>query len=294
MKKILLTGGSGFIGRNILESDLAQKYDIVAPYHAQIDWADDKAVQIFFSDKEFDAVIHAAVKPSHRNAPDFLSLYYTNMRMFMNLERMHNRYGKMLVTGSGAIYDSQHYLPKRNEDQYIDNIPSNEHGFCKYTCARIIEKSDNILDLRIFGIFGKYEDYSIRFISNMICKTLFGLPLTIKQNRKFDYLFIDDLMPVIEHFLENEAQFRSYNVTPDDSVELVEIAYRVRAIIGGDNPIIVSNKGMGTEYSGSNARLRSSYPDIRFTQLDTAIYLLAEWYKRNRSSLDIEKLKTDK
>lgn len=37
MKKILLTGGSGFIGRNLRESFLSRKYDITAPAHSELD-----------------------------------------------------------------------------------------------------------------------------------------------------------------------------------------------------------------------------------------------------------------
>ena len=44
MKRILLTGGSGFIGRNILESNLAEKYEIIAPRHCELDLLDDKYI----------------------------------------------------------------------------------------------------------------------------------------------------------------------------------------------------------------------------------------------------------
>ena len=52
-KKILLTGGSGFIGKNIRESDLAQDYDIVAPSHADVDIADTESVDNFFKKNNF-------------------------------------------------------------------------------------------------------------------------------------------------------------------------------------------------------------------------------------------------
>ncbi len=57
------------------------------------------------------------------------------------------------------------------------------------------------MELRLFGVFGPHEDYAIRFISNAICKALFGLPITLRQNRTFSYLFIDDLGPIVERFL---------------------------------------------------------------------------------------------
>jgi len=37
--KILITGGSGFIGKNLVES-LSRKYDIDAPAHSDLDFLD--------------------------------------------------------------------------------------------------------------------------------------------------------------------------------------------------------------------------------------------------------------
>ena len=70
MKKILLTGGSGFIGRNLRESFLSGKYEICAPTHAQLDLTDTRAADEFFAKNSFDCVLHAGVKPGHRNAKD--------------------------------------------------------------------------------------------------------------------------------------------------------------------------------------------------------------------------------
>lgn len=92
--------------------------------------------------------------------------------------------------------------------------------FPSMSVKSVIEKSSNIYDLRIFGIFGKYEDYAIRFISNAICKTLFDLPITVKQDRNFDYIFVEDLMTVLEFFIEARPKYKAYNITPASSVSL--------------------------------------------------------------------------
>ena len=96
--------------------------------------------------------------------------------------------------------------PKMAEEYFGQSIPADEHGFCKYVIGKYIENSTKIIDLRVFGIFGKYEDYAIRFISNAICKAIHDLPITIKQNRKFDYIDIDDLMPILEFFIERSGK----------------------------------------------------------------------------------------
>jgi len=293
-KTLLLTGGNGFIGKNIKESFLATKYNLLAPSSKELNLADENSVDNYFNNQNIDIVIHSAVKPSHRNAKDFNNLFYTNTRMFFNLERHSKEYEKMLVIGSGAIYDCRNYRPKMKEDDYAAYIPADDHGYCKYVCEKVIEHSSNIYDLRVFGIFGKYEDYAIRFISNAICKTLFDLPITIKQDRKFDYVYIDDLIPVIEWFIENKPQFKSYNITPDKSISLNELALLVKKISNKDLPINIDQVGLGLEYSGDNIRLRKELPGLKFTPLDEAILQLYNWYFLNIDELNKDLLLTDR
>lgn len=292
--RILLTGGSGFIGRNIRESFLAEKYEILSPSSKELNLADMESVDSFFRKNSVDFVIHAAVKPSHRNAKDFSNLFYTNTRMFFNLERHKDEYHKMLVLGSGAIYDMGHYLPKMKEAEWTDHIPVDEHGYCKYVCEKVIEHSRNIFDLRIFGIFGKYEDYAIRFISNAICKTLFDLPITIKQNRLFDYLYVNDLMPILDWFIENNPREKSYNLTPDRAISLYDLAIIVKKISQKDIPILIKSEGLGLEYSGDNALLKSEYTSICFTPIHVAIQELYDWYKEHKQLIQKDLLLIDK
>lgn len=294
MKNILLTGGSGFIGKNILESFLAEKYAIDAPSSQELNVADEKSVVQYFSSHKPDIVIHAAVKPAHRNAKDFNDIFFTNTRMFFNLERYSDNYEKMLVIGSGAIYDNRNYRPKIKEEDWIRNIPIDEHGFCKYVCEKVIEKSRNIYDLRVFGIFGKYEDYAIRFISNAICKILFDLPITIKQNRKFDYLYVDDLMPILDWFIQATPNYKAYNITSDNSISLYDLALMVCEVAGRpSHPIVIAQKGMGLEYSGDNARLKNEY-DMQLTPLIKTIHDLYTWYSYNKEQINKSILLVDK
>lgn len=294
MKTILLTGGSGFIGKNIRESYLATKYNILAPSSKELDLANEDSVDVFFSKNKIDVVIHAAVKPGHRNAKDISNLFYTNTRMFFNLERHKNEYEKMIVLGSGAIYDMRNYRPKMKEEEWNVYIPSDEHGYCKYVCEKVIEKSTNIYDLRIFGIFGKYEDYAIRFISNAICKAIFNLPITIKQNRNFDYIYIDDLMPVLDWFINNKPKYHSYNITPDKSISLFELAEIIRNLINKDLPINIAQEGLGLEYSGDNSKIKEEFQRFETTPIEDSIKKLIGWYSKNKNHLDINNLIIDK
>lgn len=290
---ILVTGGSGFIGRNICEQ-LKDRYNILSPTHKELDLIDDSRVEEYFYSHTVDVVIHSAVKPGHRNAKDPTNLFYSNTRMYYNLARQSRNYGKMIVLGSGAIYDTRLNLKKVKEEIYRDRFPLDDHGFSKHICARDIEHIDNIIELRLFGVFGKYEDYAIRFISNAICKTLYDLPITIKQNRKFDYLYIDDLMPILEYFISYESKHKAYNVIPDEEIGLYYLAEIVREISGKDLPIIVNENGLGLEYSGDNSLLKAEMGDIEFTPIRLAIEQLYRWYSDNKDNIVRDYLLIDK
>jgi GDP-L-fucose synthase len=296
MKKVLLTGGSGFIGKNITESCLSKKYQIYTPNRTELDLSNDESVHNFFqkNKENFDIVIHSACKPGHRNSSDIGGLFYTNSRMFFNLAKYSDSFGKIINIGSGAIYDMQHYQPKMAEEYFGQSIPADEHGFCKYVIGKYIENSTKIIDLRVFGIFGKYEDYAIRFISNAICKAIHDLPITIKQNRKFDYIDIDDLMPILEFFIETKTHYNSYNITPDSSIELLKIAEIVNSISKKDLPINVALEGFGLEYSGDNFRLKKEIKNFEFKKIENSISDLYDWYSSNKNNINKQFLLTDK
>ena len=292
MKRILLTGGTGFIGSNLKESYLKDKYELHAPTRAELNTADTASVDAYFRKHEFDVVLHGAVKPGHRNAPDHSQLFYTNVRMFENLARHSDRFGKFINFGSGAVYDvSQNSSGVTENDRFV-SMGADEHSFCKYVVAKRIESLPRFIDLNIFGIFGKYEDYAIRFISNAICKSLLGLPITLRQNRRFSYLDVNDLPAILEGFIENDVQFSSYNVVPDGFAELRAIAEYVASKNGSE--VLVASEGYGLDYYGSNARLRKEFPNVKFTPLTDSIDRLYDWYSGHMADLNRDLLTYDR
>jgi len=291
--KIFLTGGSGFVGRNVIDS-LSERYEILAPGSNELDLKDEIAVENFFLQNDIDIVIHSAVRPGHRNSKDPSNQLYLNTRMFFNIIRNAYRFQRLISLGSGAVYDIREPMVKVTEDYFDSHVPADEHGFSKYIIAKHMEKLDNVVKLRIFGVFGRYEDYAIRFISNAICKTLYNLPITIRQNRRIDYLYIDDLMPVLEYFIHHPVQKSAYNVTPNKAIDLYSIAEIVRERSGKDLPIIIAEPGMGPEYSGDNGRLLAEIPSLNFTPLVEAVDRLYCWYDDHRDSIDSGMLLKDK
>ncbi len=293
-KRLLITGSNGFIGKNLCEA-LRDRYDILAPKRQEVDLTDDEAVRKYLRAHPVDAIVHSATTPGHRNAAAVPNLAYRNLRMFFNLVRNADCYGKMLHVGSGAEFDMRYYTPRMREEDFDRTVPVDEHGLSKYVCARYAEVArEPVYVLRPFGVFGKYEDFEIRFPSNAICKALYGRPITIRQNRRFDYLFIDDFAPVVEHFVEHEPRHRVYNVTPDETVELKQIAEMVVELSGQPLEIRIAQPGMGVEYSGDNARLHAEIPGLRFTPMREALAGLYAWYAENKRNIPEAALLVDK
>lgn len=296
--RILLTGGSGFIGRNLVEY-LRQGHDVVAPTRAELDLTDPDALDRWFSGHDVDAVVHGAVRPGHRNALDPSRQLWSNLRMFFGLMRNADRFGRLVFLSSGAVYDIARPLHLVAEEALGVSLPADEHGLSKYAIAQYLDQvhrsgGTDVVELRLFGVFGRHEDYAIRFVSNAICKSLFDLPITLRQNRTFSYLYVDDLGPIVERFLIGDHSEAAYNIAPDWTDDLLDLAERVRTRSGKGLPIVVGAPGHGRPYCAANGRLRGEVPDARFTPVDAAIDALYSWYAANLATIDRSALIVDR
>lgn len=293
--RVLLTGGSGFIGRNLLEN-LPRSLEIIAPTSRELDLADQAAVELFVLADDFDFILHTATWNATANSPrDTRLVLEKNLLMFFNLARLNDRYEKMIYYGSGAEYDRRNYHPFMREEYFGRYIPVDQYGFSKYVMAKFVEGNvDNIVDLRIFGCFGPYEDWEIRFISNAICKALYGLPITLRQNVFFDYIWVQDLVRMTEWVMRTQTKYRQYNACTGQHVDLLSLAQMVKDVTGADVPILVDTDGLKPEYSGDNSRILKEMGGFEFTPLQRSLEILCDYYRRNLKSIDRNLLMADK
>lgn len=291
---ILLTGSSGFIGRNLKESPALKNYQLLTPTHAELDLTDFESVQKYFQFHSIYMVIHAAGKPGHRVAATPDRVLYENTMMFLNLYRNRQYFTKCLMLGSGAIYDQKRMVDEVEETDAGFFIPKDEHGLNRLVCYLISLTTNKFIDLRCFGIFGPYEDYRIRFISNLLCKALFDLPLTMNQDRRFSFLDVKDLGRIIDHFIRYETMYDSYNIVPTETLTLDAIAKMILKITKKDLPLQFKVPGMAQPYVGNNSRLLEEMPHFRFTPLTQSITSLWQWYKVHKAEINPEYLIIDK
>ena len=282
--KILITGGTGFIGRNLKEQ-LWDKYEIHIPSHEELELLDEKKVNDYLKKHHFDVIIHSAWISERKPKKNIGKILEYNLRMFTNLIRSDGEYGKMIYYGSGAEYDRERWVPKMKEDYFDVFVPKEQDSFAKYIMCKYTEKSKNIYNLRAFGVFGKYEDWEIRFISNACCKVVCDLPVTIKQNVFIDYLYIDDLIRITEWFIENEAEDKIFNVCSGQVYDLLSLAQKILTISGKKLNIKVNQGGLGMEYSGNNSKLLHEMNGYSFRNIDDCIKELYRWYLEKKDSI---------
>lgn len=297
MKKILIIGKNGFVGKSLIEyfSDKTG-YDIDAVNSKEMDLLDEESVRNQLTNKHYDVVIDAAVwLPNRADFIDRGKEVSFDLRMYHNLAKYSDYYGKMIYFGSGAEYDKTKPIVSVKEEDFDRDIPHSEYGFAKYAINRHIETTENIYNLRIFGLYGKNEDYRVKFITGACAKAVMGLPISIRQNVYFDFLYVDDFSQMLEKFLEiDKPQYHSYNIVSGRKIDLVSLAKMVQEEAkkkdGIDVPVFVCSEGLANEYTASNERLLKEIGNIEYTSFEKSIHDLYSYFKKNKEQIDIKAL----
>ena len=283
---ILITGGSGFIGQNLVEG-LKNEYKIFVPSHSELEIMDSVAVRKYIKKNKIKVVIHTAVKGGDQILENIL-------RMFMSIYNNIDLLDKFINFGSGAEYAKTRDLKKVKETELRKHIPQDNYGLGKLICSELSYGNKKIITLLPFGIFGPGEDYRYKFIANSIVKNLLGLSIKIKQNVIFDYLYIKDLIPVIKFFLEYKEYSGDFNLTTDKSISLVEIVKIINKTSNKPSSVSIVNKNMNFQYTGSNRKLKSIMSKFKPTPYLESITDFYNYYQVRLESLDRNTVIEDK
>ncbi len=291
---ILITGANGFIGRNLTEF-LARIHSCIlfTPRSFELDITNENDVDAFIKHNKIDVIIHAANRGGGRDKAGMTDLVHVNLRMFFNIMKNAPKVAKIINLGSGAEYQKHKPIVDVREEDAHKALPFDDYGFCKSIESRYIEHISNAYHLRVFGCYGRYENYKLRFISNSILKNILHMPIEIVQNIYFDYIYVNDLVKIISYFVAHDGQYRSYNASRGDKTDLVTLAQIINKTGDFTSEIIVKNSGLNNEYSSDNTRIINELGPFAFTPHEQAIMELRDYYSMNIIEIDSAEIKAD-
>ncbi len=293
---LFITGGGGFIGSHLKKHlALNSNFNVFAPKSSELNLTDEIAVDDFVSAHKIDTIVHLANRGGGRDTLDMTNVTEYNLRIFFNIAKQKNKVAKIISFGSGAEYGKHKPIINAREDDYKKALPLDEYGFYKAITSHYIEDcADNIIQLRLFGIYGEMENYRYKFITNAVVKNLLHLPITINQNVFFDYMYVEDLLNVVEFYIENDVRHKIYNASSGTKIDLLSLAALVNEASDFKSEIIVLNEGLNNEYTSDNSLLKSEMKDkFKLTPHSEAIGKIHKYFKQNFTSLDLDTIKKD-
>ena len=270
---IFITGSNGFIGSHLKEylSSLYSQYILFTPSSSELDLANEIAVDDYILSNKIDIILHLANKGGDRTTVNMKNVTEYNLRIFFNIVKHEKNVKKIISFGSGAEYSKHKAIIEAKEEDYLKSQPLDEYGFYKFITSKYIEKSQRIVQLRIFGAYGEYENYRFKFITNAIVKNLLKLPIVINKNVFFDYIYIDDLVKMIDWAIHNETKEKIYNVTTGTKIDLISLANLVNETSDFKSEIRVLNDGLNNEYTSNNEKILNEIGNFEFTTHKNAI-----------------------
>lgn len=279
--KILVTGGSGFIGKAFIKN-YRKKFDIVAPSHEQMDLNNVRAIDEMFKKHKFDAVLHLAGLGEKGND---MSLEADNLIMFKNIQYMSIIHGvkKLIIVGEGVEFDRNRPIVDFTEDMFGDSIPTDGYGLGRYLINVLASKDKITTSLRIFNVYG--VGGGARPINKIVAAGSRGRKqIVIDRDQVVSAVTVDDATRVIAEFLRGNYPQGDYNLVSGDKMSYVAMAKIVKRLVkkdGGNIDIVVKNDGAENEYSASNEKLLATVP-MRLTSITTGIKKLYEELKPQR------------
>ena len=231
--KILITGANGYVGKSLYNA-LKDKYKITTITRKEIDLNNSNQVNDFFKDKYFDVVLHCAVKGGSRLQQDDWSIMDHNLQMYYNLISNQSHFNKFIHFGSGA-------------ELYAKNGP---YGFSKDIIRRSIMIRDNFYNLRIFGVFDDNE-LDTRFIKANTKRYINKEPIQIHQDKVMDFFYMQDLIKVVEYYINEKDLLKEFNCSYSEHVSLKEIANIINNLDNYKVDIMVVNEGLAEPYANN-------------------------------------------
>ncbi len=264
MKRILVTGGAGFLGSFLCERLLAAGNEVIALDNYFC--GSKKNIEHLVPNPRFEAIRHDVTQPIHLEVDEIYNFacpaspvhYQHNpvhttktcvMGAINMLELARNVNAKIIQASTSEVYGDPLVHPQCEE--YFGNVNTMGARSCYDEGKRVAETlffdyynqyGVEIKIIRIFNTFGPRMSVNDgRVVSNFIVQALRGEDLTVygqgDQTRSFCY--VDDLVTGIINFMNlDSAEFGPINLGNPGEFTILELAEKVLKLTGSKSKII--------------------------------------------------------
>jgi GDP-L-fucose synthase len=230
--RILLTGGGGMVGRNLLEHPAISDFEVLAPCSSELDLLDFNAVQAYLRKQQPDVVIHAAGKVGgiQANIREPVSFLMNNLDMGRNIVWAAYQSGvkRLINLGSSCMYPRNHSEPLREEMVLKGELePTNEgYALAKVVTARLCEyimREDNshqyktLIPCNLYGRYDKFDPVHSHLVPAIIYKIYQAnqsgqQPVEIwgDGTARREFMYAGDLADVLVRAINNFDTLPSY------------------------------------------------------------------------------------
>lgn len=183
--KIFLTGGSGMVGKNILEHSKASQFQFLAPSSQEVDLTDYKQILDYINYHRPDFVIHAAglvggIQANMKNMYKFLQVNLDLGRNIVTACR-EAEVKNLLNLGSSCMYPKDAPNPLREELLLTGELePTNEgYAIAKIVTAKLCEyisrenpdfQYKTAIPCNLYGSYDKFNPQNSHMIPAVIRK----------------------------------------------------------------------------------------------------------------------------
>lgn len=297
-KKVLITGGTGFIGRNVVAELIKRGYEVhslVFPPFApeqkglvqyEMNLMDSDAVEKFLSEHHFENLIHLAWYVGKGCHIADQNIDWTIATL--NLLKSFQKYGGKTFVGAGTISEYEYKYGYLLEDD-TPTSPKTLYGESKNSVYKMAQTFCKQHDMnfkwpRIFNLYGPNEKPQ-RLMPSVINSCLKGEDVKVSDCLKFqDYLHVEDTVRGIVDVFESNIQ-GAVNICSGKPVQLRYIVNKIAELTDFKGNILwgAIPAAFGDEVVvGNNDKLTSIGWSPKYT-LDEGLQQTINWWKENNN-----------